>query len=78
MDQPTIGANVEKRKKYEGMDEWEVKDCIRTLKRAEEIKNDPKKMKAVKKMFPEYYKEEKKEIKSLDDLRDIVLEEGDE
>jgi hypothetical protein len=73
-DSPTIcGDNMEK-KKIEGFREWEVKDFIRTLKHAEEIKADEKKMKAVKKMFPEYYKEEKKEIKSLDDLRDIVLE----
>ena len=72
MDQPTIGVNVEKAKKYEGFDKWEVKDFIRTLKRAEEIKMDAKKMKAIKKCFPEYYKEEKKEIKSLDELRKVI------
>lgn len=72
MDQPiAVGAKME-RKKVEGYDEWEVKDFIRTLKRAKEIENDAKKMKAVKKMFPEYYKEEKKEIKSLDDLREMI------
>lgn len=30
------------------MDEWEVRSAVDTLKRAEEIQNDPKMMKAVK------------------------------
>lgn len=77
MESPIRAVNVEKEKKIEGFDEYEVKHFIRTLKEAKEIENDEKKMKAVKKLFPDYYKEEKKEIKSLDDLRNIVLK-GDD
>jgi 16S rRNA C967 or C1407 C5-methylase (RsmB/RsmF family) len=76
MEKPIAVSEEKMEKKIEGMYEYEVKDCLRTLRRAEEIKKDAKKMKAIKKMFPEYMREEKKEISSLEELRKII--EGEE
>jgi hypothetical protein len=45
--------------KAPAMDEWEVKNAVDTLQRAEEIKNNPKMMRAVK-------KEAEKQKKALD------------
>ena len=74
-----VGSEMEDRnKKIEGFEKWAVESMIDTLKRAKEIENDPKKMKAIRKLFPEYYKEEKKEITSLDELRALINEEGAE
>ncbi len=55
-------AKSTKKPKY---DEWEIKDWVRTLKEAEEIKEDPEKMKLLKPHL-------KKEIKSIEDLKDLV------
>lgn len=72
-----MGCLSEDEKKINGFRKWEVEDALHTLKRAGEIKRDKKKMKAVKKLFPEYFKKEKREIESLQDLRDM-LEDGED
>lgn len=48
--------------------EWEIEDAYRTLKKAEEIKQDPELMSLV----AEYYKKDQKAIKSLAGLKNLA------
>jgi hypothetical protein len=48
-------------------DKWEIEGWCRTLREAEAIKNDPKKMKLLTPFL-------KKEIKSIEDLKDLLSE----
>lgn len=48
--------------------EWEIEDAYRTLKKAEEIKNDP----ALMKLVAEEYNEDVKAINSLSDLKKLA------
>lgn len=69
MEHVSIGATAMKEKKINGYDEWEIRDCADCLTRAEEIKKDAKKVKAVMK----YLKEKKKNvITSLAELREYA------
>lgn len=52
------------------MEEYEIKDCVETLMRAEEIKSDPKKMAAIQ----PYLNKKMKVIKSLADLKGVASE----
>lgn len=66
-----------KMEKVAGFDKWEVESWARTLQEAEEIKADPKKMKAVMPLLKSKIKA-LKGIKSLDDLRDRAKEMDEE
>lgn len=55
---------AEKSKKIE---DWEIDGWVRDLERAEEIKNDPAKMKLVQPRL-------KKKIKSISDLKNLLKE----
>lgn len=64
-------------KKKKGYDDYECKHFAETLMEAEAIKADPKKMAAVDK----HLKKMKKEINSIEDLRQVrneMIEEDDE
>ncbi len=52
-------------KKKNGYDEWEIDDAVRTLVRAEEIKQDPKLMKACSSALTKKLKA----VKSIADLK---------
>ena len=64
-----VGEKKKKRPKY---DEWEVKSFMRTIQEAGEIRAIKEKLKAIKKLFPKYFKEKKAEVKSLDDLKKLI------
>ena len=53
------------KEKDKEMDDWEIKDSADTLLKAEVIKNNPKLMKKISKLF----KEKKRAINSIEDLR---------
>lgn len=58
-------------------DKWQIEHNANVLKEAEEIKSDPKKMKAIK----AYLKEDKKRIKCIEDIvqaRQDMYAESDE
>lgn len=62
---------MEKMGKY---DKYEIENCMDTLIRAEEIKQDPEKMKQVSKLMGK----KKKAISSIDDLRAAAQEVEDD
>lgn len=62
----TPGVTVEN-KKSKKPDEWEIKSWVSDITRANEILNDPEKMKYVK---PEL-KKQKRNIRSIDDLIEL-------
>lgn len=70
------GEPVEEKKdkKYGKYDEYEIKDCARTIMKAEEIKADKEKMKYVKKCIEEKAYAAKKAIKSIADIRNASKE----
>lgn len=51
------------------VEQYEIEGWVRTLREAEEIKNDPAKMKLLKPLL-------KKQIKSLADLKELCCEEN--
>lgn len=57
-------------KKKEGYDEYEIKSCAETLIKAEEIKKDEKKMKAIH----AYLSKKKKAISSIADIKSAYKE----
>ena len=62
------------KKKYGKYEDYEVEGWVDTLMRAEEIKNDPEKMKYAEMCI----KKKKKAINSIADLRDRYKEMSDE
>jgi len=60
----------EKKKPYGKYEEYEIKDAVRTLMEAEEIKADKEKMKYVRMCIAK----KKKAINSIDDLRSKIDE----
>lgn len=73
----SVSSNMEK-KKYGKYEEYEIKDCARTIQQAEEIKADKEKMKYVKMCLEEKAKAAKKAVKSIQDIRDDYNEMKDE
>lgn len=59
-------------KKLAGFDKYELESCVDCLIRAEEIKSDEKKMKALKPFLEKKMKGFKKTIDSLEDLKGYV------
>ena len=70
-DAPISSKKVEKKKGY---DEWELDDAVRTLIRAEEIKDDEPLMKAIK----PHLDKKVKAVKSIADLKRIASEKDKE
>lgn len=65
-------VDAKEEKKYGKYDEWEINSAVRTIMEAEEIKNDPEKMKYVKPLLQEKAQSMQKAINSIQDLRDIA------
>ena len=61
-------------KKKEGFDDWEINDMTRTIIEAEEIKQDPEKMKAIQGALDKKVKA----VKSIDDLKSVKAERDDQ
>jgi len=58
---------VKEEKKKGKWDDWELDDMVNTIIRAEEIKNDPEKMKAIGSRMDKKVKA----VKSLSDLKKV-------
>ncbi len=61
---------MEKKKKESGHEQWEVEGWASDVLRAEEIKNDPEKMKCVM----EHLEKKKKAISSIQEIKDAASE----
>lgn len=69
MEMKVSGEPVKEEKEYGEYDKYEIESAARTLKEAEEIKADAKKMKYVKKCMEKQMKAVNKAYKSIDDMR---------
>ena len=80
MEMVVRGESVEEekkeKKKYGKFEEYEIKDCARTIVKAEEIKADKEKMKYVKMCLEEKAKAATKAVKSIQDIRDAAKDMG--
>ncbi len=66
-----------KDKKYGKYDKWEVESWARSIMEAEEVKQDPEKMKYVKPFLEDKIKAlegVKKSVESIEDIRQIAKE----
>lgn len=70
--------DIEKTNKIDGYEKYELENCVDTIFRAEEIKADKKKMKALAPFLEKKLKGYKRTIESLSDIKAYKEEQNEE